>query len=530
VLSRRYVALALLVFTVVGLLAYSAVLDAYFLSDDFNWLERARSSHPFDTAQRVAPRFFRPVVAATWLLDETLYGAQPLGHHLTNLFGHVLNACLVMIVASQLTIRGRSRARRVPVLPFFCGLLFLLLPCHAESVAWLSGRVDVVAAFFGLGALALYLHFVQQPRAWRLLASCIAFALALLSKEVAVSIPLLIVAHQLILMSDLREGRRWVSFAKTLTPYAATLLAYLLLRWSQLGTLVGGYGTDVHLQLEAGALLQLVQVGSVKALRARLPVGVTLDAVLLGGALALFTGLAVARLLRMPAEQRAATVATLGFLGIAYLISLSPMLNLPLSAATREGDRLLYLPSAFASMGLVHLIWVGFPRPRQAVVLLSALLVVYAAGLLRANRAWGVAGEISRELVGGIARVARSDEILFVSLPDNVGGAYVFRNGFPAAIRTVLAHKGFTTARFAATHLALGRRDRVTLRGLPQDRYAFRLSEPEAVVVSFKRRAVRGIASIENPKRRGFDLQLLPGARTFDVLYFSSGKVRALER
>ena len=70
-----------------------------------------------------------------------------------------------------------------------------------------------------------------------------------------------------------------------------------------------------------------------------------------------------------------------------------------------------------------------------------------------------------------------------------------------------------------------------TLRGSlsEQTRMVGEGIEGIAAMVSYRRRAVRGIASVENPTRRGFDLQRLPGARTFDVLYFSGGRVKALE-
>src|SRR5664280_1160282 len=79
----------------------------------------------------------------TWLshmLDVSLFGMDPGGHHLISLFLHVANTVLLFIVLSQLT-RAFWRSA-------FVACLFGIHPIHVESVVWASERKDVLSTFF----------------------------------------------------------------------------------------------------------------------------------------------------------------------------------------------------------------------------------------------------------------------------------------------------------------------------------------------------------------------------------------------
>jgi tetratricopeptide (TPR) repeat protein len=67
--------------------------------------------------------------------------------------------------------------------------LFALHPAHVESVAWLSERKDLLCAFFWFASLIAYVWYVRKPSWNRLAAVVCAFACALLSKPMAVTLP-----------------------------------------------------------------------------------------------------------------------------------------------------------------------------------------------------------------------------------------------------------------------------------------------------------------------------------------------------
>ena len=76
--------------------------------------------------------------------------------------------------------------------------LFALMPSHAEPVAWISGRVDSLAALFYLGAFLCFVRFrLGNRHAW-LFAALLIFTCGLFAKQSLVTFPVLILAFDLL--------------------------------------------------------------------------------------------------------------------------------------------------------------------------------------------------------------------------------------------------------------------------------------------------------------------------------------------
>jgi tetratricopeptide (TPR) repeat protein len=120
----------------------------------------------------------------TWLshmLDIELYGLNPGGHHLTNLFFHLANTLLVLWVFKGMTgMLWRSG---------FVALLFALHPLHVESVAWVAERKDVLSTFFWMLTIMAYVRYAHQTSLKRYLLVFLSFALGLMSKPMLVTLP-----------------------------------------------------------------------------------------------------------------------------------------------------------------------------------------------------------------------------------------------------------------------------------------------------------------------------------------------------
>ncbi len=95
----------------------------------------------------------------TWLshmLDVTLFGLNPRGHHLTNLLFHATNTVLLCLLLYRLTgAQWRSA---------FVAALFALHPLHVESVAWVAERKDVLSTFFFLLTLLAYARYAEASQ------------------------------------------------------------------------------------------------------------------------------------------------------------------------------------------------------------------------------------------------------------------------------------------------------------------------------------------------------------------------------
>lgn len=133
----------------------------------------------------------------TWLslaADYSIWGLDPRGYHLTNVILHAINTLLVVVLARMLFMAASDK--RHLALPFavLTGLLFGLHPIHVESVAWVSERKDLLYSLFYLSSIIFYLKFRMdrfRPGYWLCV---ILFILSGLSKPMAISLPLVLMA------------------------------------------------------------------------------------------------------------------------------------------------------------------------------------------------------------------------------------------------------------------------------------------------------------------------------------------------
>jgi protein O-mannosyl-transferase len=120
----------------------------------------------------------------TWLshaLDCQLFQLSPAGHHATSLLLHAANVLLLFVLLARATgARWRS---------LIVAALFAIHPVNVESVAWIAERKTVLAMLFLLLALGAYGWYARQPSLRRYLLVTSAFALALMSKPMAITLP-----------------------------------------------------------------------------------------------------------------------------------------------------------------------------------------------------------------------------------------------------------------------------------------------------------------------------------------------------
>jgi protein O-mannosyl-transferase len=132
-----------------------------------------------------------PVTNTTLWLEWRLWGMNPTGYHVTNLFLHIADVVLIWVILRRLSIPGA----------YLAALLLAVHPVNVQSVAWIAQRKNLMAMLFFLLAIVSYLQvegqsrprrgsvFICEPRYWLSLA---AFALAMLSKGSVAILPLLL--------------------------------------------------------------------------------------------------------------------------------------------------------------------------------------------------------------------------------------------------------------------------------------------------------------------------------------------------
>jgi Tfp pilus assembly protein PilF len=125
-----------------------------------------------------------PVTRLSHILDYQFFGSDSGADHLINVAFHA-GAVLLLFLFLKIATGCLWPSTAV-------AFLFALHPLHVESVAWISERKDTLSAFFWFLTLCLYLRYIERPSALRYSFVLIAFCLDLMSKPMAVTLPLVL--------------------------------------------------------------------------------------------------------------------------------------------------------------------------------------------------------------------------------------------------------------------------------------------------------------------------------------------------
>ena len=193
-----------LVIALVTCAAYLPALGAGFVTwdDDYNFLSNPhyRGLGWSQLAWMLTTAWSGHWTPLTWFtlsLDWTLWGMRPFGYHLTSLLLHAANGVVFFAAAERLLARalpgGSGAGIRAGAM--VAALLFAIHPLRAESVVWVTERRDVLSGLFYLLTVLTYLRAADaelvERRRWLTL-SVAAFVLAMMSKAIVVSLPLVL--------------------------------------------------------------------------------------------------------------------------------------------------------------------------------------------------------------------------------------------------------------------------------------------------------------------------------------------------
>jgi hypothetical protein len=202
------------------------------------------------------PSFYRPLFVLWLRINFILSAVSPGGWHLLSIAKHMAVAVLLGLLVLRL-LRDRVAA-------LIAATLFALHPAQIESVAWVTVPDPLMSAGI-LGALLLYLRWVvdlpgsqvherksrktartrkaAQPRAFWLIASATVCFAALLAKETAIVLPVLIFALALLMPrgenGNADFGVRLVQALRQTVPFLCVTVFYLLMRLNALGGKLG---------------------------------------------------------------------------------------------------------------------------------------------------------------------------------------------------------------------------------------------------------------------------------------------------
>jgi len=381
--SRRNMAIAALIVVILSGLVYANCLRGDFVCDDIPQIvnnEKIKSVEYLpsyftkgvwaSTELEYADKFFyRPLLMVSYLVDYKLWGMSPVGFHITNLLLHIGNALFLFFLIR--IIIGRHHV----FLPWAGAAIFAVHPVHVESVSWISGRTDLMMSFFFLCALLLLLKYREKGRSSLLILSVISYALSLLSKEVAVTFPLVLLAYDYLIEKRVH--------LKQVGIYFLLALAYLLVRNIVLGRTLGILHYSAHGLQELG----LFTLAYMKLLIVPWPLNFYFT-IPQGGVIGIY-GAVLSIIVLIAAVIYAAKNRPASFPLLVFAITLLPPLLLAFKSDPAFAIRYLYLPSA-GFVVLVAVILAKLTGKHMRVAALISILIIAAFGALtvKANADW----------------------------------------------------------------------------------------------------------------------------------------------
>jgi tetratricopeptide (TPR) repeat protein len=325
--------------------------------------------------------YYRPMMHLAYMLDYHLFGLKPFGFHLTNILFHILSTIMVYFLTVEL-FKDKSFG-------LLAGLLFALHPIHTEAVIWIAALPELLVTFFYL--LSLYLYLKAETAATlskkiHLAISLLCFLLALLSKEMALTLPLILIVYE-----HIYRKRAWREGPKRYGAYFAVVGLYALLRIHALGQFlvtqhhhelkpyefvlsvvatVGKYWWKLFLPTELNAFHVFEPSRSIL----ELPVLAALVAIVI----------AIGLMLKLWPRQPMIVA------GIAWvLITLMPVLNIKAIGPNVFAERYLYIPSVgFCWLAAQALTWLVAEARVIRLLMVGVLLTLSAFQIVARTKDW----------------------------------------------------------------------------------------------------------------------------------------------
>ena len=238
-----------IVIVLAAVVMYGPTIRDYFLQDDFGvvglFSQRPVSYFPrwfvapwTEDIWGYVPDEIRPFPALSYVVMSWFGAVAPEPNHTVNIALHAVNGLLVMGIAEA--------AAGLALLPaMFAGLVFVVLPIQAESVAWVTGRVDSLPTFFYFASFLLYVRSIHlkadatggsstdADRSKRLYWGSVAlFFAALFSKQNTITmVPALVLFDVIVDPQGPRRIELSWRWLRPYAPYVLLTIGFLVLRY-----------------------------------------------------------------------------------------------------------------------------------------------------------------------------------------------------------------------------------------------------------------------------------------------------------
>ncbi|MBU0488264.1 MAG: tetratricopeptide repeat protein [Bacteroidetes bacterium] len=174
---------------------------------------------------------YRPLSQVWFAVEYEFFGLDPFVGHLVNVLFYAL-VCAMIFLFLRKMLQKYDDSRWYMSIPFVATMLFVAHPLHTEAVANIKGRDEIMCLLGAFGTLWLTVRWMQSKKIWYIPLIVIAFVLAILSKENAITFFAVIPLTLYVFYKQ--------NIAKSLLyslPLVAAVLIYFFIRYEALGFL-----------------------------------------------------------------------------------------------------------------------------------------------------------------------------------------------------------------------------------------------------------------------------------------------------
>jgi len=216
--------LYLLVLIIVSLFVYLNSLKSEFVHDDEFIIEQNQlirninnlpkifvSNYWEGTKYAKESLLYRPIVITSYIIDYFIWKLNPFGYHLTNLIINTINCLLIYFFTIFVLCYFYNNSEKNHLIAFISSLLFAIHPAHTEAVTNIIGRNELLSSFFYISAFILYLKS-KNNKPLLFVVSLFLYFLGLLSKEMAITLPALIIVFDLMRGDYKQNYKKYIGY------------------------------------------------------------------------------------------------------------------------------------------------------------------------------------------------------------------------------------------------------------------------------------------------------------------------------
>ncbi|MCI0476490.1 MAG: glycosyltransferase family 39 protein, partial [Anaerolineales bacterium] len=187
-MSRWLCVPSLAIIALVVFFVYYPSLWIGFFAQDYDFLNPVASlDTPAYLNYVLDPRaqiyWYRPLQGIQFLIEFTLFGANPVPYHGVQIIFHIVSCALLFALAWRVAQKWR--------VAFLAAIFYAAFPVYALAVNWINITDPLMTIFYLLGVW-FWLNYLQSGSRRDYLIVFGAFILALLNKQMAITLPIIL--------------------------------------------------------------------------------------------------------------------------------------------------------------------------------------------------------------------------------------------------------------------------------------------------------------------------------------------------